>query len=75
MKHFNKAVLEIEKGDDQVIMMTFQAGLVNPSHIFSQGKTTPTSITDLLFKIEKYMNEEDVLSLTGKRKKDDEVDL
>nr|POE61488.1 hypothetical protein CFP56_46518 [Quercus suber] len=27
VKRFNKAVLEIDKADDQVIMMTFQAGL------------------------------------------------
>ena len=35
-------------------------------------------MTDLLFKIQKYVNEEDVLaakSLTGKRKNDEEIDL
>ena len=30
VKHFNKAVLEIDKAGDQVIMMTFLVGLNNP---------------------------------------------
>ena len=50
MKHFNKAMLEIDEANDQVIMTTFQAGLNNPDLIFSLGKTLPTSMTDLLFK-------------------------
>ncbi|XP_023895558.1 uncharacterized protein LOC112007447 [Quercus suber] len=73
VKWFNKAVLEIDEANDQVIMTTFQAGLNNPDFIFSLGKTPPTSMTDLLFKAQKYMNEEDAFTakgLMGKRKKD-----
>ena len=75
---FNKVVLEIDKGDDQVKMMTFRAGLVNPDLVFSLGKTTPTLMIDLLFKAQKYVNREDALatkSLTRKRKKDEKIDL
>ena len=71
MKHFNKVVLKIDEADDQVIMMTFQASLNNPDLVFSLG--SPTSMTDLLFKAQKYMNGEDTLTargLTGKRKKE-----
>ena len=78
MECFNKAVLEIDKGDDQVIMTTFRAGLVNPDLVFSLGKTTPTSMIDLLFKAQKYVNGEDALatkSLIGKQKKDEKIDL
>ena len=50
VKQFNKAVLKIEKVDDQVIITTFQAGLNNPGLIFSLGKTLPTSMKNLLFK-------------------------
>ena len=50
VKRFNKAVLEIDEADDQVIMTTFQVGLNNPNFIFSLGKTPPTSMTDLLSK-------------------------
>ena len=74
VKRFNKAVLEIDEADDQVIMTTFQAGLNNPDLIFLLGKTSPTSMMDLLFKAQKYMNGEDALTakgLIGKRKKEE----
>ena len=74
MKCFNKAVLKIDEANDQVIMMTFQAGLNNPDLVFPLGKTLPTSMTELLFKAQKYMNKEDGLTangLTNKRKKEE----
>ena len=54
-------------------MMTSQARVNNLDFVFSLGKTLPTSMTDLLFKAQKYMNGEDALTtkgLTGKRKND-----
>ena len=45
-------------------MTTFQAGLNNPYLDFSLGKT-PTSMKDLLFKAQKYMNGEDALTAKG----------
>ena len=65
VKRFNKAVLEIDEADDQVIMTTFLAGLNNPVLIFSLGKTPPTFMTDLLFKAQKYMNGENDLTMKG----------
>ena len=50
VKQFNKAVLEIDEANEQVIMMTFQAGLINPELVFSLRKTLSTSMIDLLFK-------------------------
>ena len=58
VKRFNKEVLEIEEANNQVIMMTFQAELNNPDLVFSLGKTPSTSMTNLLFKAQKYMNGE-----------------
>ena len=46
-------------------MTTFQARLNNPDLVFSLGKTPPTSMTDLLFKVQKYMNGEDALTAKG----------
>ena len=77
VKCFNKAVLEIDEVDDQIIMTTFQAGLNNPDLVFSLGETPPTSMTDLLFKAQKYMNGEDALNvkgMTGKLKKEEVSD-
>ena len=69
MKRFNKAVLEIDKANGQVIMTTFQAGLNNPDLVFLLGKTPPTSMTDLLFNAQKYMNGEDAFTVKGLRGK------
>ena len=58
-------------------MMTFQAGLNNPDLIFFIRKTPPTSMTNLLFKAQKYMNREDALTvkgLMGKWKKEENAD-
>ena len=65
VKRFNKAVLEIDETKDQVIMMTFQARLNNPGLVFSLGKTPPTTMTNLMFKAQKYMNGEDALTANG----------
>ena len=43
-------MLEIDEADNQVIMTIFQARLNNPDLIFSLGKTSPTSMMNLLFK-------------------------
>ena len=50
VKCINKAVLEIDEANDQVIMMTFQAELNNPDLVFSLGKTPPTTMIDLFLK-------------------------
>ena len=65
VRRFNKVMLEIDEADDQVIMTTFQARLNNPDLIFLLGKMPPTPMTDLLFKAQKYMNEEDALTAKG----------
>ena len=46
-------------------MTTFQVGLVNPDLVFFLGKTPPTSMIDLLFKAQKYMNGEFALTANG----------
>ena len=57
--------------------MTFQARLNNLDLVFSLGRTPPTSMTDLLFKAQKYINGEDAFTakgLIGKRKKEEPSD-
>ena len=75
VKRFNRAMLEINEADDQVIMMTFQVGLNNPNLVFLLGKMPSTFVIDLLFKA--HMNGEDALTakgLTGKWKKEEPSD-
>ena len=65
VKRFNKVVLEINKANDHVRMTTFQAGLNNPDLVFSLGKIPPTTMTDLMFKAQKYMKRKDALTANG----------
>ena len=60
-----------------MIITTFQARLNNLDLVFSLGKTLMTSMTDLLFKAQKYINGEDALTtkgLVGKQKKEENVE-
>ena len=64
-------MLEVDEANDQAIMTTIQARLNNLDLVFSLGKTPPTTMIDLLFKAQKYMNKEDALTangIDGKRK-------
>ena len=64
-------MLEVDEANDQAIMTTIQARLNNLDLVFSLGKTPPTTMIDLLFKAQKYMNREDALTangIDGKRK-------
>ena len=58
-------------------MTTFHVRLNNLGLVFSLGKTPPTSLMDLLFKAQKYMNGKDALTtkgLMGKWKKEENVE-
>ena len=65
VKCFNKVVLEIDEANNQVIMTTFQARLNNLELVFSLEKTPPTTVTNLLFKAQKYINGENALTMNG----------
>ena len=63
-------MLEIDEANNQVIMTTFEARLNKLDLVFSL-KTLPTTVTDLLFKAQKYINGKDALivnGIDGKRK-------
>ena len=67
-------MFEIDEADTKVIMTTFQVGLNNPDLVFPLRNTPPTSMMDLFFKAQKYMNGEDALTakgLMGKHKKEE----
>ena len=59
---------------DQVILKTFQAGLLPPDFFFSITKSLLKTVAELLHKAQKYMNAEDVViakGVTNKRKRDE----
>nr|POF03598.1 hypothetical protein CFP56_32548 [Quercus suber]POF16266.1 hypothetical protein CFP56_23784 [Quercus suber] len=76
-----KTILNLQQTLDEVIYKSFpatlrgatRAGLNNPDFIFLLGKMSSTSMTNLLFKAQKYMNREDALTAKGVNGKAKEI--
>ena len=71
---FNKKLLQVDEAKDQVILTTFQAGLLPGDFFFSITKSPPKTVGELLHKAQKYMNAEDAMlakEMKGKRKRDE----
>nr|XP_023927961.1 uncharacterized protein LOC112039325 [Quercus suber] len=71
---FNKELLQADKVEDQVILTTFQAGLLPEDFFLSITKSPPKTITELLQKAQKYMNAEGAelaIEMKGKRKRNE----
>ena len=62
---FYKEVLQVDVAKDQVLLTAFQAGLRSEDFLFSITKNLPATMTNLLFKAQKYMNAEDFLASKG----------
>ena len=61
MTRFNKELLQVDETEDQVILTTFQAGLLPEDFFFSITKSLPETVAELLRKAQKYMNAEDAV--------------
>ena len=64
----------MDEAGNQVQLTAFQASLMTKDFIFSLARTPPTTLTDLLFKAQKYMNGKDPLmtkGMDGKQQIDD----
>ena len=65
--------MQVDKAKDQVILTTFQAGLLLEDFFFSITKSPPKTVAELLRKAQKYMDAEDVIlvkEMKAKRKRD-----
>ena len=65
MTRFNKELLQVDEVKDQVILKTFQAGLLPPDFFFSITKSLLKTVAELLHKAQKYMNAEDAVTTKG----------
>jgi len=69
-------LLQVDEIEDQVILATFQAGLLPGDFFFSITKSPPKTVAELLRKAQKYMNAKDAVlakEMKGKRKRDKET--
>ena len=55
---YNKELLQVDEAKDQVILTTFQAGLLPGDFFFSITKSPLKAVAELLHKAQKYMNAE-----------------
>ena len=58
---FNKELLQVGETEDQIILTTFQAGLLPEDFSFSINKSPPETVAELLRKTQKYMNAKDAV--------------
>ena len=72
MTRFNKELLQVNEVKDQVILTTFQVGLLPRDFFFSITKNPTKTVEELLRKTQKYINVEDAMlakEMKGKKKK------
>ena len=62
---YNKELLQVDEAKDQVILTTFQAGLLPGDFFFSITKSPLKAVAELLHKAQKYMNAEDAVTTKG----------
>ena len=66
--------MQVNEAKDQVILTTFQGGLLPGDFFFSITKSPPKTVAELLRKAQKYMNTEDAMltkEMKGKTKRDE----
>ena len=59
MACFNKEALSIHKADDKILLVAFTNGLRKGKFLFSLYKNDPKTMSDVLYRVTKYMNTED----------------
>ena len=58
---FNKEALSINEVDDKILVVAFTNGLRKGKFLFSLYKNDPKTMSEVLYRATKYMNEEDTL--------------
>ncbi|XP_075662986.1 uncharacterized protein LOC142632478 [Castanea sativa] len=58
---FNKEALSIDEADDKILVVAFTNGLWKGKFLFSLYKNDPKTMSDVLYRVTKYMNSEDTL--------------
>ena len=62
VKRFTRETLEVDEADDKVQLMTFKPGLRSRDLVASLAKNPPKTMSEMLLKVQKYMNVEDAVA-------------
>ena len=75
LTRFNKETLLVDEVDDKVVLTAFIASLQLGDVLFSVYKDPPTSMAEMMYKAQRYMNGEEALQAgdltSGKKRKDE----
>uniref|UniRef100_A0A2N9INV2 Uncharacterized protein n=1 Tax=Fagus sylvatica TaxID=28930 RepID=A0A2N9INV2_FAGSY len=76
LTRFNKETLLVDGADDKVVLTAFISGLQSGDFLFSVYKDPPTSMSEMMYEAQRYMNGEDALQArdTGKKRRNDYAD-
>ena len=58
---FNKEALLIDEADNKILVAAFTNGLQKGKFLFSLYKNDPKTMSDVLYRVTKYMNAKDAL--------------
>ena len=58
---FNKEAISIDETEDKILVVTVTNELQKGKFLFSLYKNDPKTMSDVLYRVIKYMNAEDVL--------------
>ena len=64
---FNKEALSIDEADDKILVAAFTNRLWKGKFLFSLYKNDPKTMSEVLYRVTKYMNAEDALLARGKK--------
>uniref|UniRef100_A0A2N9FJJ2 Uncharacterized protein n=1 Tax=Fagus sylvatica TaxID=28930 RepID=A0A2N9FJJ2_FAGSY len=76
LTRFNKETLLVDGADDKVVLTAFISGLQSGDFLFSVYKDPPTSMSEMMYEAQRYMNGEEALQArdTGKKRRNDYAD-
>ena len=76
LTRFNKETLLVDGVDDKVVLTAFISGLQSGDFFFSVYKDPPTSMSEMMYEAQRYMNGEEALQArdTGKKRRNDYAD-
>ena len=66
---FNKEALSINEADDKILIAAFINGLQKGKFLFSLDKNNSKTMSNVFYRVTKYMNAEDALLACEKRPK------
>ena len=70
---FNKEALSIDEADDKILVAAFTNGLRKGKFLFSLYKNDPKTMSNVLYRLTKYMNAEDALLTLEKRERQEDT--